>query len=59
MTDIVSREKDRAKQDRELVARGVLAPPLQRRSNAARPQPPGNIPDDVALRLWLEEREGR
>jgi prevent-host-death family protein len=56
---IPCREEDHTEQERELIARGTLTPPLKRRSNAAWPQPPGNIPDEVISRLWHEEREGR
>jgi prevent-host-death family protein len=56
---IPCREKDHAEQDRELIARGVLVPPLKRRSTARWPLPPGNISDEVVLRLWQEERESR
>jgi len=56
---IPCREKDYTEQERELIARGVLAPPVRRRSTATWPQPPGNIPDKVVSLLWQEEREGR
>jgi len=47
-----------SEQERSLMARGVLAPPLKRRVSRW-PQPPGSISDQVVSRLWQEEREGR
>ena len=47
-------------QERRLITRGVLRPPLnKRRPSASWPEPPGNIPDEVMTRVWREEREGR
>jgi prevent-host-death family protein len=47
-------------QERQLVARGVLAPPLRKRPAVVSwPQPPGNVPDEVMERVWREERESR
>ncbi len=47
-------------QGRRLVARGILAPPLQRRKgSAAWPEPPGNISDEVMEQVWRSERESR
>lgn len=52
--------EDHSEQERRLVARGVLAPPLKgHRAPVAWPEPPGNIPDEVAERVWREERQGR
>lgn len=48
-----------SQQERELIARGVLAPPLKPRLSRSWPKPPGKISDEVATRLWQEEREGR
>jgi prevent-host-death family protein len=46
--------------ERQLIARGVLAPPLKRRrSPVSWPEPPGNISDEVIQRIWREERENR
>jgi prevent-host-death family protein len=51
---------DQSEQTKRLVARGVLAPPLKKRSASDNwPAPPGNVPDKVMKRLWQEEREGR
>jgi prevent-host-death family protein len=47
-------------QVRQLVARGVITPPLRKRhARAEWPVPPGNISDEVMERVWREEREGR
>ena len=54
------RSADYSRQEQELIARGVLAPPLKKRAGSRPwPQPPGNVPDEVMERLWREEREGR
>ena len=53
------RLSDRAAQQRRLVARGVLAPPLKRRPSNGWPEPPGNVSDEVMEQVWREEREGR
>ena len=54
------RLEDQQEHERQLVARGVLTPPLKKRSSpVAWPQPPGTIPDEVIDRLWREERESR
>ena len=51
---------DQSEQDRRLVARGILAPPLKKRPTIASwPEPPGNVPDELLERVWREEREGR
>ena len=50
---------DYAPQERRLVARGVLIPPLKRRSSATWPQPPGDVSDEVMEQVWREERESR
>jgi antitoxin (DNA-binding transcriptional repressor) of toxin-antitoxin stability system len=52
--------EDRSTQERRLVARGVLRPPLKKRSRGGSwSAPPGNISDSVWEQLWREEREGR
>lgn len=51
--------EEQSQQERELVAKGVLAPPLKKRSSAHLPNPPGHISDEAASRLWQEERKGR
>jgi prevent-host-death family protein len=54
------RLEDQPERERQLVARGVLTPPLKKRSSRVSwPQPPGIIPDEVIQRLWREERENR
>jgi prevent-host-death family protein len=52
--------EDRSEQEQRLVARGVLTPPLKKRSISTRwPEPPGNVMDDAMDRVWGEERDGR
>jgi prevent-host-death family protein len=52
--------EDRSEQERRLVARGVLTPPLKRRAiSAAWPLPPGNVSSKVMKQVWREERENR
>ncbi|MBZ5574342.1 MAG: type II toxin-antitoxin system prevent-host-death family antitoxin [Acidobacteriia bacterium] len=52
--------EDHSEQEQRLVARGVLAPPLQRRrAPVSWPEPPGNIPDEIVESVWREERQGR
>lgn len=54
------RLEDRSEQERRLVARGVLTPPIKKRpASVSWPEPPGNVSDKVMERLWREEREGR
>lgn len=51
---------DLSRQDRRVIARGVLAPPLKRRAGSRSwPHPPGNVSDEVIEQLWREERENR
>jgi prevent-host-death family protein len=51
---------DEPERERRLIARGVMTPPLKKRSSPASwPDPPGNISDEVMEKLWQEEREGR
>ncbi|MFZ0792847.1 MAG: type II toxin-antitoxin system prevent-host-death family antitoxin [Candidatus Korobacteraceae bacterium] len=47
-------------QERQLIARGAMTPPLRRR-NASDPwpKPVGNVPDGVMKEIWRREREGR
>ncbi len=52
------RLSDHAQQERRLVARSVLIPPLKR-SSATWPQPPGDVSDEVMEQVWREERESR
>ncbi len=54
------RLEDLSEQERRLVARGILTPPLKKRSGpVAWPEPPGNVPGKVMERLWREERDSR
>ena len=51
---------DHSEQEKRLVARGVLTPPLKKRpAPASWPVPPGNISDEVMEQVRQEEREGR
>ena len=51
---------DHSEQERRLVARGVLVPPLKkRRKSGAWPEPPGNVSDEVMRQVLRDEREGR
>ncbi|MGA3318903.1 MAG: type II toxin-antitoxin system prevent-host-death family antitoxin [Candidatus Korobacteraceae bacterium] len=46
--------------EQRLVARGVLTPPLKKRSaSGSWPVPPGNVSDEVIEQLQQEEREDR
>lgn len=48
---------DCSEQEQRLISRGVLVPPLKKRSAAeAWPQPPGNVSDKTMERVWREER---
>jgi prevent-host-death family protein len=52
--------EDRSAQERRLVARGVFAPPLKKRSaSRSWPEPPGNVSDKAMEQVWREERESR
>ena len=52
--------EDRSEQERRLVSRGILTPPLKKRpASASWPEPPGNVPDEIMRRVWQEERESR
>jgi len=52
--------KDRSEQERRLVARGILSPPLKKRPlSGSWPKPPGSISDKAMERVWREERESR
>lgn len=51
---------DHSGQKRRLVARGVLVPPLKKRSaSGAWPEPPGSVSNKVMKQVWRDEREGR
>jgi prevent-host-death family protein len=52
--------EDRSEQERRLVARGVLTPPLKKRPvSVSWPEPPGNVSDKTMAQVWREERESR
>jgi len=54
------RLEDRSQQERRLIARGVLTPPLKKRpAIVSWPMPPGNVSDEVMEEIWREERESR
>jgi prevent-host-death family protein len=52
------RLEDHSAQERRLVARGLLTPPLKKRPSSW-PEPPGNVADEVIEQLWRQEREAR
>ncbi len=46
-----------SEQEQQLIARGVLTPPLKKRpASASWPAPPGNVPDKIMEQVWREER---
>ena len=52
--------EDYSEHARQLIARGIMSPPLSpRQTNGPWPTPPGNVPDEVMERIWREERAGR
>jgi prevent-host-death family protein len=52
--------EDRTQQERRLVARGILTPPLKRRPTSfSWPEPPGNVSDKTMEQIWREERDDR
>ena len=52
--------EDYSEEMQSLIARGIVTPPLKRRTGPlSLPKPPGNIPDDVMQRVWDEERGER
>ena len=56
------RLEDQLEQEKRLIARGVLTPPLRRRPAIDKwPKPAGKvkISDEVMKRIWDEEREDR
>jgi prevent-host-death family protein len=49
-----------SEQERRLIARGIMTPPLRRRKGSDKwPEPPGDVPDEVMREIWRQEREGR
>ncbi len=54
------RADDYSEEMQDLIARGIVTPPLKKRTVPfSWPTPPGNIPDDVMQKIWDEEREDR
>jgi hypothetical protein len=52
--------EDYSEQERRLIARGLLRPPLKTGQKPKLPRPSGNdIPDEIMEQVWREEREGR
>ena len=46
--------------ERELIAQGILTPPLKRRgAKDPLPEPAGNVPDEVMQEVWRNERNER
>jgi prevent-host-death family protein len=56
---IPCRIEEQSEREQRLVARGLLTPPLSRRSSLSWPEPPGNVGDKVIARVWQEERKDR
>jgi prevent-host-death family protein len=57
---IPCRAEGQSEQEQQLIARGVLNPPLKQRSSSATwPEPPGDVSDEAMECMWREEREGR
>jgi prevent-host-death family protein len=48
--------EDEPERERRLIARGIMTPPLRKRSSRL-PAPAGNVSDEVMERLWREERD--
>jgi len=54
------RLEDRSGRERRLIARGILTPPLKKRSpSASWPEPPGKVSDEVMEQVWRKERQDR
>src|ERR1700676_1199354 len=52
--------QDEPEREQRLIARGILTPPLKKKTSPdSWPKPPGNISDEVMAQLWQEEREDR
>jgi prevent-host-death family protein len=51
--------EEQTQQERRLVARGVLTPPLKKRASRSWPLPPGNVSEKAIRQVWREERECR
>src|SRR5713226_74949 len=51
------RLESHSEQERGLIARGVLTPPLKKRpASVSWPEPPGNVSDEAMDQVWREER---
>ena len=49
-----------SRQEKKLIAGGVLTPPLKQRTRSfSWPKPPGNISDKIMEQVLRDEREGR
>lgn len=49
-----------SEQEKRLIARGILTPPLRRhKASEGWPEPPGDVPDQVMTEIWRRERENR
>ena len=49
--------QDFSEQDKHLIARGIMTPPLKRWDpRAPLPEPAGNVSDEVMEQVWREER---
>ena len=60
MTDMVRLGYNFFMKIEELVARGILTPPLKKRPPSDRwPELPGNVSDETMDRVWREERDNR
>jgi hypothetical protein len=54
------RKKKIEDRERELIERGILTPPLKRRSSSKPwPKPVGNVSREVMDQVWSEERNDR
>ncbi len=55
----MAKSGDYGDQEKRLIARGVLTPPVKERSSTPLPEPPGNVSDEVMEQVWREERDDR
>ena len=52
--------EDQPERERQLIASGILTPPIKKRTSPVSwPEPPGALPDEVIEQIWREERENR
>jgi prevent-host-death family protein len=57
---IIPIQPDQSEQERRLIARGVLTPPLRRRKlSDALPKAVKGVSDEVMKEIWRQERDGR